>query len=47
MTLLDVVAFDEILTVNSMRKTNFLSHGRNDGRLWFGSYEKIKIKIKI
>ena len=28
-------------------KSNFLNHGRNDRRLWFGSYEKIKIKIKI
>ena len=44
MTLLDVIDLNIILTVNSMWENKFSSHGRKWTRLWFASYENIKIQ---
>ena len=43
MTLLDVIDFNEILTVNSMWEKKF---GAKVVRLWFENYKKTKINFK-
>ena len=46
MILLDGIDFDEILTVYCMWQ-NIFGRGRKWARLWFGSYEKIKIEKNV